>query len=358
MKLDWLNKGTRLQDHLQNDHKNNFTLIRLIAALIVVKQHSFSSTAANSPTDFMSLFHISALGLPSFFFISGMCVSQSLERSSSWKSFLWKRFLRLYPAACLSIFFCAFILGPIVTTWKMKDYFSSHLLYQFLSTCFLIQVKYQLPGVFDNSLMGHSSVNSSLWTICLELKLYLGLLIFWLLKIPGKKYFLFLMIVTFLIAGQVYPDKTDFFIYKLIGRHVNIFGQFTCILVFLTGILVNIYKQKIVIKNYWLIIILILFIAIVKFSSLRLLVFILIPAVNLFVATKGLHFLKKITPKSDLSYGIYVFAFPFQQVVANYLHPQNTWLFFFLTLLIVLPFAFFSWFMVEKKALSLKKIVL
>jgi hypothetical protein len=37
--------------------------------------------------------------------------------------------LRLYPAACLSIFFCAFILGPIVSTWGNKDYFSSHLFY-------------------------------------------------------------------------------------------------------------------------------------------------------------------------------------------------------------------------------------
>lgn len=358
MKLEWLNKGTRLQDHLQNDHQNNFTLIRLIAALIVVKQHSFSSTAPSYPMDFMSVFHISALGLPSFFFISGLLVSQSLELSNSWKSFLWKRFLRLYPAACFSIFFCAFVLGPVVTTLNMKDYFSSHLLYQFVSTCFLIQVKYQLPGVFNNSLMGHSSVNSSLWTICLELKLYLGLLLFWHLKIPGKKYFLFLLILVFLLAGQVYPDKTGFFIYKLIGRHVNIFGEFTCTLVFLTGVLVNFYKQKIVLKNYWLIIILILFITIFKASDLRLLVFIFIPAVNLFVATKGLSFFKKITPRADLSYGIYVFAFPFQQVVANYLHPQNTWVFFLLTLLIVLPFALFSWFMVEKKALSLKKMVL
>ncbi len=357
MNFDWLHKGTRLQDHLQNDHQNNFTLIRLIAALIVVKEHSFSSTTSNSAGSLMNVLHINAFGLPSFFFISGLLVSQSLEYSSSWRNFLWKRFLRLYPAACLSIVFCAFILGPLVTSWSMKDYFSSHLFYQFLSTCFLIQVKYQLPGVFENSLLGHSSVNSSLWTICLELKLYLGLLFFWLLKIPGKKYFLFLLIIVLLLAGQVLPDKTDLLIYNLIGKHVNIFGEFTYTLVFLTGVLINIYKQKILIKNYWLILILILFIVVVKFPDLRMLAFILIPAINLFVATKGLYLLKKITPRADLSYGIYVFAFPFQQVVANYLFPISTWTFFLLTVLIVFPFALFSWYMVEKKALSLKGLV-
>lgn len=357
MNHSWLHKGTRLQDHLQNDHQNNFTLIRLIAALVVVKQHSFSSTALYSPTDFMSVLHISAFGLPSFFFISGLLVSQSLELSSSRKNFIWKRFLRVYPAAWLSILFCAFILGPLVTTCSIKDYFSSHLFYQFLSTCFLIRVKYQLPGVFYNSLMGHSAVNSSLWTISLELKLYLGLLLFWLLKLPGKKYLVFLAIIAILVADQVFPNKTGLLIYKLIGMHINIFGVFSCTAFFLTGVLANFYKQKIFIKNYWLLLILIFFLLAINLPSLRSLSFILIPMINLFGATKGINLLKRITPHADLSYGIYVFAFPIQQIVANYFRPGNTWAFFLLTILIVLPFAFFSWHFVEKKALSLKKIV-
>jgi len=322
-----------------------------------VKQHSFSSTAPNSGNALMSILHISTLGLPSFFFISGLLVSQSLEKSSSWKNFLWKRFLRIYPAACFSILFCAFILGPLVTTWNLKIYFSNHLFYQFLSSCSLIQIKYEIPGVFENSLIGHSSINSSLWTVSLELKLYLGLLFFWLLKIPGRRYLLFLLIILFLVAGQIYPYQTDAFIYKLIGRHINIFGEFVCIPIFLLGIVANIYKHKIIIRNYWLLIILALFILIVNFQHLGLLVFAFIVLTNLFVSTKGVSFLKKITPKADLSYGIYVFAFPFQQIVANYFYPTNSWTFFLLSMMIVLPFAFFSWYLVEKKALRLKRLV-
>jgi peptidoglycan/LPS O-acetylase OafA/YrhL len=191
----------------------------------------------------------------------------------------------------------------------------------------------------------------------LELKLYLGLLFFWLAKIPGKRYFLFLLILFFLIAGQVFPTETDAVFYKLTNRHINIFSEFTCILIFLTGVLANIYKQKINIKNYLLLFILILFILIANFHQMRLLVFVYIPFVNLFLATKGISLLKKVTPGTDLSYGIYVFAFPFQQIVANYFYPKNTWTFFFLTLLIVLPFALFSWYMVEKRALGLKRLV-
>jgi peptidoglycan/LPS O-acetylase OafA/YrhL len=357
LKPGWLHKGAVLQNHLQNDSQNNFTLIRLLAALIVVKQHSFSSTAESLDSSIMSLFKLSALGLPSFFFISGLLVAESLRNSSSWKNFLWKRFLRLYPAAWLSILFCAFLLGPIVTTWPWKDYFSSNTFFQFLSTAFLIQVKYYLPGVFDHSSMGNSSVNASLWTICLELKLYIGLLLCWLLKIPGKRYLLFAVMAALLISGQLFPGQTDGLIYELIGRHINFKSEFTCTVVFLTGVAANIYKQKIIVKNYWVLIILFLFLLVVKFHSLRLLVFVLVPAVNLIVATKGMRLLKRITPKADFSYGLYVFAYPIQQVVANYLNPQGTWMFFLLTILMVFPLAFFSWHMVEKKALGLKKFV-
>jgi len=356
LKIDWLNNGTRLDDHLQDDRQNNFALIRLIAALIVVKQHSFSSTAANLDDSIMSTLKLSALGLPSFFFISGLLVSESLKKSSSWKNFLWKRFLRLYPAAWLSILFCALILGPLVTTWHLKDYFSSGLLYQFLSTSFLVQVKYNLPGVFENSLMGNSSVNASLWTVCLELKLYIGLLLFWLIKIRGKRYILISLIILLFTLGQIFPYETGKLIYNATGKHLNNI-EITCTLIFLTGVLANIYQKKISIKNYWMLIIPFLLLIIINFQNMRLLVFLFVPLVNLFVATKGISNLKKITPAADLSYGIYVFAYPIQQVVANYLQPQGTWMFFLESLIIIIPFALFSWYMVEKKALNFKKLV-
>ncbi len=98
-------------------------------------------------------------------------------------------------------------------------------------------------------------------------------------------------------------------------------------------------------------------IGMMNLGDFKLLVFIFVPVATLFAATKGVSFIKKITPKADLSYGIYVFAYPLQQVVANYLHPQGTWAFFLSAMIIIFPFAIFSWYVVEKKALGLKKVV-
>ena len=53
--------------------------------------------------------------------------------------------------------------------------------------------------------------------------------------------------------------------------------------------------------------------------------------------------------KADLSYGIYIYAFPIQQTLAGY--GQLNLLTAVLT---VLPFAAFSWFLVERPAMRLK----
>ena len=57
--------------------------------------------------------------------------------------------------------------------------------------------------------------------------------------------------------------------------------------------------------------------------------------------------------KTDLSYGVYLFAFPIQQILAYY-GIRNPWLMFALATPIVLGIAFFSWNYLEKPFLKLK----
>jgi len=298
-------------------------------------------------------FHLYKLGLPVFFFISGLLVSQSFEKSVSWKNYLWKRFLRVYPAAWLSILFCAFVLGQILTTWSIKDYFSNILFYQFLISLSLFQIKYLLPGVFEHSLMGHPSINSSLWTIALELKLYLLVLAWGILKTRYKNFILFLIMIATLIAAQFFPNETEITLSKIFHRHVLMFGYLNFGVLFLAGMFCNIYKKKIIIKPWWVVIIGVLLV-LMYLRNMIVVTFLLVPLLTLFCATFQVAFLKKFTPKADMSYGIYVFAFPIQQVVANYIKPQSTWSFFILSVLFILPFAIFSWYVIEKKALQFK----
>ena len=249
-------------------------------------------------------------------------------------------------------------MGPLLTSYTLKDYFLNPILYQFVSSCALIHIHFLLPGVFEHSVMGSSSVNSSLWSVALELKLYVGLLVGWALRIPGKRFLLILLIIVLILGGYFFFNTIEDLLSKTtepLFQFLHIHYIYTPL--FLTGVLCTLYKKKIIIRNYWLFLIIPAFLASFYFNCYNITSFVLLPALVLYVAVTGVGFLKKITPNADFSYGIYVFAFPLQQIISNYLHPANPSVMFLLSVVAVLPFAMLSWYGLEKKALRAKRLV-
>ena len=323
---------------------------------MVVETHSHFIADKNAAPFFEKGFHVSFFGLPAFFFLSGLLVSHSLFNSRSWKNFMWKRIVRVYPAAICSILLCAFILGPVVTSIPLQDYFLSPSLFFIVTSCSLVHMHFTLPGVFENSILG-PSVNASLWTISLELKLYLFLLLGSLVKIPGRRYLLMILIALLIISGNIFPQKAGEFFEQFTGRQFNPYVHTTFPCLFLIGVLCTVYKKKIIIRNYWVLLIVAGWIVSHLLSVYSVAAFVILPAFVLLAAVTKVNLLKKITPSADLSYGIYVFAFPVQQLIANYLHPADPPTMFVLSVCLVLPFALFSWYGVEKRALKWKGLV-
>lgn len=88
-------------------------------------------------------------------------------------------------------------------------------------------------------------------------------------------------------------------------------------------------------------------------SSILLIV--VIPYAALTFALRAPTFIKRLV-KNDLSYGIYIYAFPVQQLVCAYTVSRNIgWL---VTLVVsgvlTLMFAALSWFLIERPALRLR----
>jgi len=342
--------GRPLEEYLTSPGQNNFQLVRLLAASMVVETHSHILFYDDSRIAYLNQpFHLSFLGLPAFFFLSGLLVTQSFFKSSSSKNFLWKRFLRIYPAAWFCLLTTAFIMGPAVTTLPLKDYFSSPQLYRLLVSLSLFHTNLYLPGVFTHSVLGTSSTNASLWTISLELKLYLALTFAGpvIKKIPAAKHLLLPVIVS----------AVAFYGWKNPSIPSAVKPWCTYGVQFLSGVACYLYRDKIIIRPF-----LILLLPFLFFLSFRLHIYfytayLLIPATVILSGTFAVTQLHRITPAPDLSYGIYIFAFPIQQLIANYILPSGPIQFFLLSMAAIIPVAIISWYGIEKRALGLKNRV-
>jgi peptidoglycan/LPS O-acetylase OafA/YrhL len=301
--------------------------------------------------------YCSNIALPVFFFLSGLLVSQSLDQSRSRTNFLWRRFLRLYPAACFAILSCAFILGPVVTSLPLKSYFSSSDTYRYASGCLLAKAYYLLPGVFDHSFIG-PQVNSSLWTLALELKLYFVLFLFGFIRDQRHwLIFLLIMIVTLFVCNTFCFQPVQQILQRFLGPGFRLLPYSYFSLYFFTGMLFYRCRTRLTVTPLWLIGgILVLLLGILIHRSILLLP-LAIPFLTCFFAVFGTRAAHKLTPKADFSYGIYVWAYPIEQLAISYLHPNKEIIIFFWTILLVLPAAIFSWYAIERPALNLRNLV-
>ena len=141
---------------------------------------------------------------------------------------------------------------------------------------------------------------------------------------------------------------------KIIPIQFNPFSYTVLTPLFLAGVLCNLYKDKIRIAGYWIWILLVLLLICTCFRWLTLTTFILIPAFILYLATHGTRWMKKITPRADLSYGIYIWGGLAGRIVEVYIRPVSNLTNFLWTLLLVIPLATLSWYGLEKRMLSLK----
>ncbi|HEY6901917.1 MAG TPA: acyltransferase [Puia sp.] len=323
-----------LDFHLQSRKKNNFNLLRLLASLLVILSHCLGNK-----DPFFALsgggFYGTNIALPAFFFLSGLLVAQSRERTPSILRFAQKRLLRLYPAACFVILAWALVLGPLLTTLPPAAYFTHPLFFQYLLSCSLIRIYYQLPGLFTHSPLG-PSVNASLWSLSLELKLYALLLLISLL--PKKSRLPLLLSIT---AGLILA--TFFFSVPAI-THLIIY--------FLTGMLTYHYRTRIFPSHYWLLPLLAGWWCSFQFHLSEPLFYFLLPLTTLYLSTSGTSRIP--TPKPDFSYGFYCWGYPINQLIVNYLNPTPDYRTLLLTLLITLPMAAFSWYFIEQPFLRLK----
>lgn len=297
-----------------------FDLMRLIAALLVVVSHTFP-LSGQPAFRITGVEDLGALGVSIFFVISGFLVSASYQRDP--KTYLVKRVLRIEPGLIASLLVTVLALG-FVTTAPAGEYWPKAALYV-LRNAVLYPATYELPGVFQTGPMA-GVVNGVLWTLRLEFTFYLVLML-----IQARlKVVLALAVVCAVVWIALAFARPDWAADKL--TRIAFLGGRNGFL-FFAGAALQVARIKV---PLWLGAVGALAAAVPVVGPLAL------PAAVIGLSRPG-----KLP--ADLSYGIYIYAFPIQQVLAAYGQLN-----LMTAVLGVLPLAAASWFLVERPATRLK----
>lgn len=334
---------------------NSFGVLRFAMATLVLISHSYLYAAGTAEAEPLQRWLGRSLGecaVQVFFFLSGVMVAQSFDRSRNIVDFSVARVLRIFPALTVCVLATAFILGPCVVNLSPSDYLTSPGLYGYVArTLTLSSGSAPLPGVFEtNAYAGY--VNSSLWTLKYEVACYFGLALIGVAGLFGRRWRwvsaagLAAFVAT--ISLSLPSDPADYgFVENL--RYFIVF--------FFGGVLAYLLREYLVIAGASLLPLFFVFVLSVRTPFAEVGAMLFLGYAALWAATKTWGPLRGLCNRFDTSFGIYIFAGPIQQTLlwlAPSLAPVALALAAFI---IVLPMAFASWIMIEKPALRLRSRV-
>ena len=339
---------------------NNFDGIRIIAASMVIYGHAYALTkTSGTPVIWQSGIHNLAIEI--FFAISGYLVVKSFTYDPNFGRFLAKRSLRIFPALIALVIVTTFVLGPLVTTASLNDYFFSASFSKYYSNI-ILKVRYFLHGVFENNIYPNA-VNGSLWSLPVEFFMYLSVMLVGAGSLVALRkhriafevlwtVFTLGLIVAFIgvIQMEVWDLSVSFFKFFYVPHALAVapfFGvggmifiaeryttrQIPVVVLIAVAVLLQVYQSP----------------------MLKILAFIFIPIIIIRVGQASWPVLRDLGRWGDLSYGTYLYGFPVAQVLSMYyLTTLPLFAHIVLTLLISYVLAFGSWHLVEKRALRLK----
>ncbi len=349
---------------------NNFDFLRFLGASLVIYGHAYPLSGRGTFDHIQlwtrGLFPTAHMGVAIFFVISGFLIAQSLARSPSVSNYVWKRCLRIFPGLIVAALLTVFFVGPILTDLPLNKYFTAKDTYKYL-TVIKLYPPYPdtLPGVFEQAT--NRSVNGSLWTLAYEFSCYFALLAVSLViaaRIRGKVILgAFLAVwASFLLWYPVLSAST----YRLPFFHLKLFNLIDFGMYFVAGSAAYHFKDYILYKGYIALTFFLIWMGSYLLAESLIAVpltcvvwarYLAVPYLVLYLSFLSGP-LNQFGRYGDLSYGLYIYAFPIQRIVVEKIgETAPIEEIIFLSFLFTLPFAWLSWSFIEKPCLKYKKLI-
>lgn len=338
----------KMDDYLKRGN-NNLDIIRLLLASMVIYGHAPCFIDATGRVDFIAnLVHFTYSGnlaVIMFFFISGILVTNSLLVKKNWKIFLLTRLFRLIPG----LIFVSLIMGLIsfaFTEHSFVNYVKLMLDYVYKNT--LLNIQFTIDGVSflhnEHPLDGRfaESINGSLWTIPIEFRMYLMILSIWFIS---KSIYSKLMPIL-MIIGLLSPI---IFIEPLLGD-----GEVRFLIPsFMLGALYAYYKDTINL-NWQVAIGLFLLTNIVEGPIIKSWLYVVAFNTTM-IWVSGTKLLTYFKIKHDISYGVYLWGWPIEQLVGYFMPWLHYWYFIVVSIALTFVVAYISCRLIEEPSMNICK---
>lgn len=327
---------------------NALNVWRLVLASGVILQHSWPLTGRKLPAPFAQL--LSQVWVDGFFVISGFLITSSWIRNPRLREYFVARGLRIFPGLWVCLVVVAFLIAPI------------GVMIQGGSPAKLLLSPAPIEYVLNNAVLNvyHAGIDRTprdipfpgvwdgvLWTLIFEIFCYIAIAVAGMAGLLNRRWPAPVVFALFLAAAVLvsYPVQAVPTFPQMITRFA---------LVFAAGVLLRQFQD--IIPARWSLVAVsaaIVVVAGVVVPNYRILA--AIPLAYAVVVSGALIRHERLRLRTDLSYGVYIYAWPVQQLLVicglGFLHPLA---FAVVAAIATLPLAALSWFLVEKRALSLK----
>lgn len=336
----------RLSDLLQRDN-NNLDIFRLIAAALVIYGHAYAIAPQEGHSDVLARLlgydYSGSLAVKLFFFLSGLVVTNSLLHKRDVAQFVIARFFRIWPALLVVTALCALVLGPLVTTLPLAEYWGQEQTWSYVFDNLRLVPQYGLPGVYA----GHpyaNVVNGSLWTIVLEVGAYLTLLALFMVGALRSRW-LALAIVALVLLDPLVGNRL---LFTWRAPHAGTDLLAPC---FAFGALLALCQEQVAVGLREAAGLVLLFWLFRASSYAYYFLYAALFASMLYLA--GQPWLVRLRLRSDVSYGVYLWGFPVQQTLQHLWPEQGLRFNQVVSLLLALLLGYASWHGVEKHGIAL-----
>lgn len=323
---------------------NALNLVRLILASAVVLGHAWPLTGSDTQPPFE---FVSGIAVNGFFAASGYLIAGSRVRLA-FGSYLWRRVLRIFPGFLVCLLVISTVFGPLAALLEGNRY-NWHSAFNFLYRNAFLQIQqWGIDGTLD-TVPYKEAWNGSLWTLFFEFVAYvlIGVLLTgrWMRHVAIIVVPVVFLLVVFGRVTALGPlDVTT----NLYLNGLRLGGYF------LAGAVLYLIADRLTFRPRYILAAAAVYLVLWHFGAAEL--FGQLPLAYL-VLSIGAIGSTGLATRNDLSYGVYIYAFPIQQLLvllgtAPWGIIANT----LLTLGITFLFAGASWFFIEKPALALKGI--